>query len=261
MGGFVYIMSNPSHQDGMLKIGKSSKDPEEFRKRELETSGVPAPFFVEYSAFVEDHNAVERNVHHALDKNRYRREREFFILPLTDAIKAIRDIAGNTMRFEQLSGNAKQRLSGGSTLALSEEVIDCLDVVKRDGIYYKKFAEVPFTGKTTGYIQGTFRNGKKHGPWVSYHVNGQLSEKGNYKNGKEEGPWVHCWEDGQLWAKGTYKNGRREGPWVELWEDGQLWEKGTSKNGNKEGPWVHYNRDGTVNEEYTGTFKNGKKVD
>ena len=42
------------------------------------------------------------------------------------------------------------------------------DLVERDGLYYPKFSEVPFTGKT----QGSFRKGKKHGPWVGYYDNG-----------------------------------------------------------------------------------------
>ena len=59
------------------------------------------------------------------------------------------------------------------------------DLVKRDGIYYKKFSTVPFTGKTTGKEQGPFRNSKEHGPWVSYYANGQLGSKGTFKDGKK----------------------------------------------------------------------------
>jgi hypothetical protein len=83
------------------------------------------------------------------------------------------------------------------------------DLVKRDGIYYKKFSTVPFTGKTTGKIQGSFRNGKKHGPWVSYHDNGQLRYKGTYKDGNKDGPWVRYTKDGTLddIFTGTYKDG------------------------------------------------------
>ena len=51
MAGFVYIMSNPSFADGRIKIGKSDRDPEEFRKSELNSTGVPEPFKVEYSAY------------------------------------------------------------------------------------------------------------------------------------------------------------------------------------------------------------------
>ena len=46
------------------------------------------------------------------------------------------------------------------------------DLVERDDLYYPKFSEVPFTGKTTGKMQGSFRKGKKHGPWVGYYDNG-----------------------------------------------------------------------------------------
>ena len=47
------------------------------------------------------------------------------------------------------------------------------DLVYRDGIYYKKFIDVPFTGKTTGYEQMSFRNGKIHGPYALYLHNRQ----------------------------------------------------------------------------------------
>jgi hypothetical protein len=118
-------------------------------------------------------------------------------------------------------------------LVLSETMND---LVEREGLYYKKFSQVPFTGNITGKSQGSFKNGKKEGAWVDYWNNGQLMYKANYKNGKREGAWVSYWPKGQLISKGNYKNGQREGV------------------------WVGYNKDGTVDKEYTGTFKNGKKI-
>ena len=70
------------------------------------------------------------------------------------------------------------------SLALGETVKD-EDLVLRDGLYYKKFTDVPFTGKITGEFQGKLKNGKKEGPWVVYHDNGQLMSKGTYKDGKK----------------------------------------------------------------------------
>jgi antitoxin component YwqK of YwqJK toxin-antitoxin module len=134
------------------------------------------------------------------------------------------------------------------------------DLVKTDSLYYKKFTEVPFTGKTTGKIQGSFRNGKKHGPWVTYWDNGRLNYKGTYKNGKKDGPWVEYHKNGQLKEKGTFKNGKPDGPWVGNWNNGQIRTKGTHKDGKPDGPYVGYNKDGTVWEKYTGTFKDGVKV-
>ena len=42
------------------------------------------------------------------------------------------------------------------------------DLVLREGLYYKKSSQVPFTGKTMGNPQTTFRHGKMHGPYVEY---------------------------------------------------------------------------------------------
>ena len=65
-------------------------------------------------------------------------------------------------------------------LALGETMDD---LVLREGLYYKKFSLVPFTGKITGRNQGKIKKGNKVGPWVSYHKNGQLYEEGTFKDG------------------------------------------------------------------------------
>jgi hypothetical protein len=134
------------------------------------------------------------------------------------------------------------------------------DLVERDGLTYKKFSDVPFTGKVTGNTQGSFKDGKKHGPWVYYYDNGQLMWKGTYKVGKKDGPWIYYHLNGQLWFKGTFKNGKKDGPYVEYHDNGHLTVKGTYKDGKEDGPWVGFNKDGTVWLKYTGTFKDGVKV-
>ena len=45
------------------------------------------------------------------------------------------------------------------------------DLVEREGLFYKKFTDVPFTGKTTGQTQGTYKDGVLDGPYVSYYNN------------------------------------------------------------------------------------------
>ena len=121
-------------------------------------------------------------------------------------------------------------------LALGGEVT-MKDLQKREGLYYKKYTDVLFTGKVTEkLLRGTFRNGKKDGPWVEYQRNGRL------------------------WFKETYKDGKPDGPWVIYHDNGQLKDKGTFKDGKRDGPWVGYNSDGTVWKKYTGTYKDGVKV-
>ena len=64
------------------------------------------------------------------------------------------------------------------------------DLVERNGIYYKKFSTVPFTGKVTGQNQGAFKNGKKHGPWVQYWSNGQLNVKEPTRMANRSAPFL-----------------------------------------------------------------------
>jgi ribosome-associated protein len=90
MGGFVYIMSNPSFRDGRLKIGKSDRDPDEFRRTELETTGVPEPFRLEYYAFVDDHHELEQLVHQHFAEFRPNPRREFFLVPAPKVVEFIK---------------------------------------------------------------------------------------------------------------------------------------------------------------------------
>ena len=84
------------------------------------------------------------------------------------------------------------------------------DLVQREGLYYQKFTDVPFTGEVDeGREQGVFKNGVKNGSQFGYNENGQLEYKGHYKNGKPEGYWVGYDVTGTFSKEfsGTYKNG------------------------------------------------------
>ena len=134
------------------------------------------------------------------------------------------------------------------------------DLVERDGLYYEKFTDVPFTGEVTGEKQGSLNNGKKEGAWVMYHTNGQLRNKGNLKNNKREGVWFNYFDDGTLDRKGSFTKGINEGTWAYYHRNGQLSYKGNWKNGKQDGAWVSYNEDGTVHKASTQAFKDGVKV-
>jgi hypothetical protein len=100
MAGFVYVMSNSSFAVGRIKIGKSDRDPEEFRNSELYSTGVPEPFRVEYYVFVKDHHELERKIHRHFVAQRPNKNREFFTCSIMDAISEIRDAAGDTLKLE-----------------------------------------------------------------------------------------------------------------------------------------------------------------
>ena len=54
---------------------------------------------------------------------------------------------------------------------VSAETIDSEDLIKRNGLWYKKYTNVPFTGKTSGLVQVTLKDGKRHGPFTAYYPN------------------------------------------------------------------------------------------
>ena len=112
------------------------------------------------------------------------------------------------------------------------------DLVGREGLYYKKFSDVPFTGEVDeGLSKGSMKNGIRVGIWVLY-----------YKNG-------------QLWSKSSFNDiGQSDGLFVEYWDDGQLMFKGEYRKGLAEGYWEGYNRDGSVREYKTGTYKEGIRI-
>jgi hypothetical protein len=99
MAGFVYIMSNPDHVK--LKIGMSDRDPEKYRVKELSNTSVAEDYVVEYWALVADERDIEQKVHRYFHHQRPNKDREFFTCSIGEAITAIQDISGDTLRDEQ----------------------------------------------------------------------------------------------------------------------------------------------------------------
>ena len=110
-----------------------------------------------------------------------------------------------------------------SSLVWSEE-LEYGDLVKRNGLIYKKFSEEPFTGNVGGKYRGKILKGK------------------------EEGEWTWWWDNGQLYFRNQWKNGKVEGPAEWYYENGQLYLRGHYRDDEKVGKWEYYNKDGTIKE-------------
>lgn len=85
--GYVYCMSNPSFDKLIKKIGFTKNDPG-IRKAQLETTGVPTPFVIEFAKKVNGYKDKEKKIHNILDKYRVSSNREFFSIEL----KQVKDI-------------------------------------------------------------------------------------------------------------------------------------------------------------------------
>ena len=56
---YVYVMSNSSFPDDVLKIGWTREHPN-IRAKDLHTSGIPTPFTVEYVIITPDGSKIEK---------------------------------------------------------------------------------------------------------------------------------------------------------------------------------------------------------
>lgn len=90
--GFVYIAINESYGE-RVKIGKSQRPPRKRAKELSSTTGVPTRFHIAYQEHVRDCDLAERLIHSRLAHCRVNKRREFFELPLKDAIRILSDVA------------------------------------------------------------------------------------------------------------------------------------------------------------------------
>lgn len=117
-----------------------------------------------------------------------------------------------------------------------------------------------------------WKDGKKHGPFRSYHEKGgHIDKEGEYIDGLREGQWkwynsngeivwdkpfvhdkVHGvekqyyndWDDRNnpqpLAAQTAYEEGVEHGECVKYWPDGKVSSRGQYEHGEREGVWNHY---------------------
>jgi hypothetical protein len=74
---YVYVMSNPSFSEEMLKIGWTREHPN-IRANDLHTSGLPTPFIVEFVIITPEGSKVEKIIHNHIKSYRVNSNREFF---------------------------------------------------------------------------------------------------------------------------------------------------------------------------------------
>lgn len=112
MAQYIYILVNPS-LPGLLKIGKTTRNPEE-RAAELSSgTNMPTPFIVAYEEPVPNCDLAERLIHNMLAEKSYRvsDNREFFAVPLKTAIAIVSAVAEQLQdapppELETLSGES-----------------------------------------------------------------------------------------------------------------------------------------------------------
>ena len=117
--GFLYVLVN-SAMPGLVKVGKTQRDPET-RAQELSgVTGIPTPFVVAYHEWFSDCSAAEDFVHAYLEEMGYRlaENREFFSAPVKVAIEAIIQAKA---RLDKVNGQPAEASEDGTFDAGPEE--------------------------------------------------------------------------------------------------------------------------------------------
>lgn len=94
--GYVYVMVNPA-MNGVVKIGMTTKHPDERAKELSSATGVAMPYIVIYKREFQNCALAERLVHSILEEKgcRVNNNREFFQIDPTEAINLINSIPDN----------------------------------------------------------------------------------------------------------------------------------------------------------------------
>jgi hypothetical protein len=106
MKGWIYVITNKA-MPGLVKVGYSMKDPV-LRAEELEHTGSPYPYVVDYEVLVEEPFGIEQKVHSHLKK--YHERKEWFHCTSEDAIAAIQSVVGNGALIENFKRADRERV-------------------------------------------------------------------------------------------------------------------------------------------------------
>lgn len=88
--GYLYIISSPSLPD-MVKIGVTRRLNPSIRVKELSSSSLPFPFELNAYCFNNDAFELESNMHNYFDAYRVSPNREFFYVPIEQAINVLKN--------------------------------------------------------------------------------------------------------------------------------------------------------------------------
>ena len=109
--GYVYALINSS-LIGLVKVGKTVKDPEIRAKEISSDTGVPTPFIVAFKVFVSDCDAGELFLHSLLEIKGFRinQKREFFNAPLDVIISSMIELQNTSGFTVSLNNNITKNI-------------------------------------------------------------------------------------------------------------------------------------------------------
>ena len=174
----------------------------------------------------------------------------------------------------------------------SKEPINLNSLIKRNGYYFTKDTNKPYTGDVFLIYEdgkkktsGSLKRGRKVKTWnywynnglknvredyfedgkvdqyryeYEFYKNGELMYLGIYKNGDEEVFLTNWYENGQKKLDKNYKDEKLEGLVTVWYENGQKWEEGNYKDGERDGLLTNWYENGQKRHEKT--YKDDEEI-
>ncbi|GGA11854.1 hypothetical protein GCM10008018_66140 [Paenibacillus marchantiophytorum] len=195
--GYVYVLLNPSIQ-GVVKIGMTTRDPENRVTELSNATGVATPFILVYKEYFNDCHFAEKQIHTYLEQRNYRvaNNREFFSIPVHEAINIIQNLKSQQKSSSNEEEYTSEINSGSNDISqLAESMLE-----EAKDYYYGN------DGKLEDYDEALklFKKSAKMGASESYWYLGNIYRNGDgvnsdlkiamdyYKEGVKAG-WVDCY--------------------------------------------------------------------
>ena len=195
--GYIYIMTNESFKQPMIKIGYA-KDVEQRRKQLSEKTGVPADYKI-YATYETAGNIEDKDLHNLIDKLnpnlRFNKAKEFYVLESSEAfniLKSIATISGTLDKLKKIESNEKPKFKKRPPINFYE-----CDLKQGDKLIYKDdptvvaYVEnehkVLYDGESTSLSGIIFRLTGKHvaGPLYFKHNDKLLTDIANSTQWKD----------------------------------------------------------------------------
>ncbi len=87
-----------------------------------------------------------------------------------------------------------------------EEIV----ILNEDGTWQYQTGE---TGEKKD--EGTAKDEKENGTWITLYENGQKNSEGSYRGGKKDGQWIEWYTTGEKKSEGNYTDGKKDVKWTE----------------------------------------------
>ncbi|MEO0600467.1 MAG: hypothetical protein AAF211_03470 [Myxococcota bacterium] len=129
----------------------------------------------------------------------------------------------------------------------------------RGGIMHGPFVSYHSNGEQAA--SGTWNDNQRQGQWTWWYASGQTKQKGKYDRGKQIGSWQWWHENGKRQMEGDFLLGRKQGQWTTFFESGHRESRGMYHNDQMNETWSYFEDDDTDKVVRKEVYKNGALVD